>query len=569
MRYLALITDYDNTLATEGRVTAATIAAIQRLRISGRHVILATGRRLEDLLVVCPCIDAFSYVVAENGAVVYEPKSRETALLAEPLPKKFVRALQRANIVPLEIGRVVVGTHLPNQARVLEIIQESGLELKIVFNRGAVMIMPTGVNKATGTKYALRKLGMSPHETVAVGDAENDHSILQLAECPVAVANALDAVKDVAAFVTTSSDGEGVAELADAIVANDLEQVDVRITQHYIALGTRLDGTVVWVPPYGRNILVAGPSASGKSTLAAGFIERLAEQSYQVCIIDPEGDYVTVPNLVSVGDRGRPPSISEILAILRDPDVNVNINLLGVPMLERPAFFAELFLSLQAMRGRTGRPHWFVIEEAHHLLPATWAAADLALPPSLREILLITVHPDHVAPAVLSTVDVVIAVGGSPKDTLQNFAAAVGELHLLPDEVTNSGGDVTCWSISSRQDPFPMRVIRGKAERIRHFRKYAVGDLRQYSFYFRGPKQKQNLSAPNLNLFCHIARGIDEETWLFHLYRGDYSRWIRGSVKDEFLAKAVQRIEESVDITPWDSRSRICTAIEDRYTLPE
>jgi len=97
----------------------------------------------------------------------------------------------------------------------------------------------------------------------------------------------------------------------------------------------------------------------------------------------------------------------------------------------------------------------------------------------------------------------------------------------------------------------------------------AVGDLKQYSFYFRGPKEKQNLGAPNLSLFCHIARGIDEETWLFHLRRGDYSRWIKGSVKDEFLAREVQRVEESADMTPQESRSRICTAIEHRYTLPE
>ena len=61
---------------------------------------------------------------------------------------------------------------------------------------------------------------------VAVGDAENDHSILQIAECPVAVANALEAIKEVAAFVTGSPAGDGVIELIDDLIANDLKKAD-------------------------------------------------------------------------------------------------------------------------------------------------------------------------------------------------------------------------------------------------------------------------------------------------------------------------------------------------------
>ena len=569
MRYLGLVTDYDSTLATGGTVSSETAAAIQRLRTSGRHAILATGRRLNDLLAICPCVDLFTYVVAENGALVYEPKTRETTLLAEPLPDQFLKAVQDANITPIEIGSVIVATNVPNQEKILGIIQELGLELKITFNRTAVMVLPTGINKASGTKYALRKLGMSPHEIVAVGDSENDHSLLGLAECPVAVANALDAIKEAAAFVTKSSAGKGVIELIDELIATDLKQVDARLIHRHIVLGTRLDQTVVRVPPYGPNILVAGPSGSGKSTLAAGFIERLIEKSYQVCIVDPEGDYVAVQSLVTIGDQGRVPSINEILGILQDPDVNVNVNLLGVPLLDRPLFFAELFLNLQAMRARIGRPHWFVLEEAHHLLPTTWGHATLSLPQRLGETLLITVHPDHVAPAIMSMVDVAIAVGPSPLDTLRNFGTVLGKLpfSLLPDQLTNSGGDVTCWFVQSGQDPFPMQVTRGRAERIRHFRKYAVGDLKGQSFWFRGPKEKHNLSAPNLNMFCHIGRGIDDETWLFHLRRGDYSRWIRESVRDKDLAKVVRQVEERCDHNLRDSRNRICDAIETKYSL--
>jgi hydroxymethylpyrimidine pyrophosphatase-like HAD family hydrolase len=355
MRYLALVTDYDGTLAAHGKVSDATVTAIQRLRNSRRHAILATGRRLEDVRRVCPYIDAFSQVVAENGALVYDPKRREVTLLAEPLPASFLRMLRRNNVTPLEVGTVIVSTSVANQAKILALIQDSGLELKIVFNRDALMILPTGVNKASGTKYALHKLGLSPHEIVAVGDSENDHSILQIAECPVAVANAIDAIKKVAAFTTRQSEGNGVVELIDELIDNDLAAVDPLLGRHHIALGSRFDGSTVWVPPFGRNILIAGPSASGKSTFAAGFIERLVAQSYQVCVADPEGDYVNIPEFVSVGDYSHVPRMSEVLAILRDPHGNVNINLLGVPLLDRPKFFGGLFLRLQTMRAQTGR----------------------------------------------------------------------------------------------------------------------------------------------------------------------------------------------------------------------
>ena len=94
MRYLALVTDYDGTLATHGKVSDATATAIQRLRNSGRHAILATGRRPEDVRTVCPYIDAFSQVVAENGALVFDPKQREGTLLGRATASQFLRMLR-------------------------------------------------------------------------------------------------------------------------------------------------------------------------------------------------------------------------------------------------------------------------------------------------------------------------------------------------------------------------------------------------------------------------------------------------------------------------------------------
>ena len=569
MRYLVLVTDYDYTLATDGRVAEASIAALKRLRSSGRRVILVTGRRLADLAAHCQCLDSFDYVVAENGAVLYEPASRETTLLTKPPPSRLLSKLQAMGVQPLEVGEVILATRVPHESAVTKAVRELGLECQVIFNRGAVMVLPSGVNKASGVKHALRRLGLSPHEAVGVGDAENDHSFLDLCECAAAVSNAIDSVKEIAAFVTSRENGEGVIELIDELIASDLEHVDSRLTHHHIALGARLDETMVWVPPYGRNVLVAGPSGSGKSTFATGVIERLSDQLYQVCIVDPEGDYVNLPNVVTIGDRHNAPSVDEVFAVLRDPDVHVNVNLLGIALLDRPSYFAKLLPHLQSMRARTGRPHWLVIDEAHHLMPRTWEPTAREVLQQLGETVLITVHPDHLAPSVLSFIDVVIAVGPRPNETMQEFARAAGRppVALVP---SGAGvGDVVCWLAHGGQDPFLMRVIRGQAERIRHVRKYAVGDVRYHSFYFRGPHGKHNLKAQNLSIFCQIADGIDEGTWLFHLRRGDYSRWLREVIKNEEVARAVEEIERCNDLAPPETRLLVRQAIESRYTLPE
>ncbi|MBF2063746.1 MAG: HAD family phosphatase [Calothrix sp. C42_A2020_038] len=81
MRYFVLATDYDGTLATDGHVNDATKTTLKRLRISGRKLILVTGRQLDDLQRAFSELDLFNYVVAENGALLYSPASRTEKLL--------------------------------------------------------------------------------------------------------------------------------------------------------------------------------------------------------------------------------------------------------------------------------------------------------------------------------------------------------------------------------------------------------------------------------------------------------------------------------------------------------
>jgi hydroxymethylpyrimidine pyrophosphatase-like HAD family hydrolase len=126
----------------------------------------------------------------------------------------------------IEVGRVIISTWLPNHIAVLQVIQEMGLELHVIFNRAAVMVLPAGVNKVTGLDYALRRLGLSFHEAVGIGDAENDYSFLERCECAVAVANAVPSIRQLAAFVTQREAGQGVAELIDELIADDLARVE-------------------------------------------------------------------------------------------------------------------------------------------------------------------------------------------------------------------------------------------------------------------------------------------------------------------------------------------------------
>lgn len=230
MRYHALACDYDGTLATHGTVEQECLEALERLRASGRKLIMVTGRQIADLLSVFPNIALFDRVVAENGGVLYCPETQGERPLCEPPPKEFTRLLRERGI-DHAVGRVIVATWEPNQVPVIQTIQALGLELQVIFNKGAVMVLPSGVNKATGLLAALGELGLSPHSVVGVGDAENDHAFLDLCEFSVAVANALPFVKKSADFVTKGERGAGVTELIGNILASDLRVLEATISR--------------------------------------------------------------------------------------------------------------------------------------------------------------------------------------------------------------------------------------------------------------------------------------------------------------------------------------------------
>jgi hydroxymethylpyrimidine pyrophosphatase-like HAD family hydrolase len=181
-----LALDYDGTIARHDRVDPSVLDAIADARRRGITVMLVTGRRLDDLRRVAGQLQFVDGVVAENGALVHFPDGGLTTTLAPPIPPSFVARLQKQSI-PLDAGQCLVETDAHFAPQMLDAIRELELPIVLVFNRSRMMALTQGVSKATGLSAALETLRRSSRNAVAIGDAENDHELLRLAEVGAAV----------------------------------------------------------------------------------------------------------------------------------------------------------------------------------------------------------------------------------------------------------------------------------------------------------------------------------------------------------------------------------------------
>ncbi|ESY98779.1 HAD-IIB family hydrolase [Mesorhizobium sp. LNHC209A00] len=564
MYFIALATDYDGTLAHDGTVSNKTLAALERFKKSGRKLLLVTGRELPDLKRVFPDVGLFDKVVAENGALIYTPASEEERAISPSPEPEFVARLKKQGVKPLSVGRSIVATWEPHQATVLEVIKQMGLELEIIFNKGAVMILPSGVNKATGLAAALEDLHLSPHNVVGIGDAENDHAFLKACGCSVAVDNAIPAVKSTADLVTRGARGKGVEELIAKLIKSDHGIVPKR--HDGIVLGSS-GGDDIYLSPT-ESVLIAGSSGIGKSTLATALTERFVDSRFQFCVFDPEGDYDGLEGAVRLGDASSAPTKAQVLDLIAKADSNVVVNGLALRVNERPDFFADLLPGLGSFRRRTARPHWLVIDEAHHLLPKrrddTRAVLSLELPGTI----LITVHPEAISTDALRLMTAVIALGPKAKDVVKTFCHETG-IEPPKDIPTPKGDRVLFWRPGARKKITTVKVIEPRHSLKRHSRKYAEGQLDETgSFYFRGPDDAMNLRAHNLMIFAQMAEGIDDKTWEFHLRAGDYSKWFRHQIRDKDLARETAEAEKDSKLSADESRKRVLDAVRRRYTAP-
>jgi HAD superfamily hydrolase (TIGR01484 family) len=564
MRYHILATDYDGTLATNERVPVDVIKSLKSLKASGRKIIMVTGRELADLQRVFPDYSMFDCIVAENGALIYDPATKQERLLGERPPEVFIQKLKDLNVGPISVGRVIVATWEPHQATVLEAIKETGLEHQVIFNKGAVMILPPGINKAAGLHNALKGMGLSEHNTVAVGDAENDNAMLQSAECAVAVNNALPQVKAIADWITAKPRGEGVSELIQQLLKDDLASFNTKLSRHFMELGKYKDGAVFNISPHGQRILLAGTSGSGKTTLTAALVEKLLEKKYQFCLVDPEGDYLDMDGVITIGDSSQPPLIDNVIQLLSQAGQSVVVCILAIQLSERPAFFNQLLSAIVTLQQDTGHPQFMVLDEAHHLIPKEVPEDFYHLQDSFTNFLAITTNPDLVNHDFLKRINMAITMGDVPANLMTEFAEITDTELKVANDLVIDKGDVLVWQNTSNDAvvvtcSIPDHLLQ------RHKRKYATGDMGINSFYFSGPKNKLSLKANNLNTFIQMGSGVDDETWLYHLHRNDYTNWFRASVKDEKLALSVEK-SGAKNQNAAKSREIVFKLINDRYT---
>jgi hydroxymethylpyrimidine pyrophosphatase-like HAD family hydrolase len=563
--------DYDGTIAADGRVAAATAEALARVRASGRKLLLVTGRMLNDLRSVCPDTDKmFDAVVAENGAVLYFPETRETKVLGDAPEPALLDALRRRR-VPFDVGASIIATDERSAEAALAAIRETGVERTLVFNKGALMLLPGGVTKATGLEAALTAMELSAHNTVCIGDAENDHIFLAISECGVAVANAVPALKERADEITRAPNGKGVIEFIDERLVNDCQDLIPRLTRHRLRIGETADGEPVALPAHGTRLLIVGPSGSGKTTLTGALVERIVESGRSALLVDPEGDYQTLADLEGVvvlggtGERALP-TPEELQQLLRRPRSTLVLNLSAMSRVEKVAYATKVLGVVAAARSTSGVPHWLIVDEAHHVLPAEGSPAAELLGAGPESLCMITLSIGDLAPEARTLPTAVAST------ELGAFAAALEALRdggapaAIPGGALDRGEAALAWF----DDPpraVRFRVARRRVQHRRHVRKYTEGELPpDRSFFFRGPTAALNLRAVNLTRFVELAEGVDEPTWAYHLERGDYSAWLRDMIKDPELAAQIAALETAGD-KPAASRRRVLDAIRARYAV--
>jgi hydroxymethylpyrimidine pyrophosphatase-like HAD family hydrolase len=434
MRYVALAAGFDGTLARDGQCDERCVDTLRALAATGRKLILVTGRVLRELLEIFPDARLFDYVIAENGAAMYHPATRQSAILAQAPPEILIQELQRRQVTPMSVGSSSITTLQSNEAQIRDTLQKLELDFQTVANDGVLSVLPGGVDKASGVQAALKELGLSPHNLVAIGDGENDIALFALAEHAAAVRNADAALKRVADRTTHGAWCDGFLELAHELIANDLAAA---LPRRRIVIGRSDAGAEISFAPCRDSILICGPLGAGKSVISESMLQQLLLQQYQCCIIEAEISRAPTlrPGVIALGEPHEAPRLTDALNVLEQPNASVSLNLAALPLEARPVFAEALMLQLQAMHDRVGRPHCVLINQAHSFL------REAAMTSRLAEITMIyaTAEPELLPRPFLRSVRLIVAAG-EPSETLPSLAESLEGLTAEPAQATTAGG---------------------------------------------------------------------------------------------------------------------------------
>ena len=555
--FRAVALDFDGTLA-DGRVAPATLAALIEARARGVRVILVTGRIMSELRAVFPEVDGHvDAVVAENGALLVTHGG--VRLLAAPVGRAVSAALTGRGVAHRS-GQVLIAGAAADEPAALEVVRELGLECQLIRNRGELMILPAGVTKGTGLLEALRELGLSPHNAIGVGDAENDHSLLDACEVGAAVADAVDSLRAHADMVLALPDGEGVADLLMGPLLAGRMHLHPRRWQ--VTLGTDDGGEPVTLPGSQLNIAVCGGTGAGKSYLAGLICEQLIRLGYSLVVFDPEGDHHGLGELPDVittgGHEGRLASPAEVVRLLRHGRTSVVTDLSHLDTAARAAYATDLASELEAHRAATGVPQWVVVDEAHVPIGRD-VTARRALDPSTKGYLLVTWQPAELAADALLTLNAVITLGSPrPESRFIDITAAVADMPRaeIARLLTGPGGRaVLAW----RQRPgraVAFTLGPRTTAHLRHAHKYTLAGVEPARrFYFKtGSDTATGAVAANLDELQAELDRCDRGVLRHHCPRQEFSSWVAGVFRDEALAADLARLEASL---PADSHAAL------------
>jgi hydroxymethylpyrimidine pyrophosphatase-like HAD family hydrolase len=571
--YRAIAFDYDGTLASRARPDNGVLDALSDARRMGMRLLLVTGRIMSELRHDFPDVDTwFDAVVAENGAVLV--RSGVSRVLGRPVSCELARAVTGSG-THVRTGEALLACDAAHATVVLEQIRRLGLDCQLVYNRDALMVLPSGVCKGSGLLVALDELGISRHDTIAVGDAENDHSMFDQCELGVAVANAVASLKRRADIVLDEPDGDGVVNLIRRVTFPSGRRPQP--ARWAVTVGIDDANALVTLPAAGANILISGSSKTGKSYLGGLFAEGIISLGYSALIIDFEGDHAGLADLTDVlvvGGVHRLPDPAEITNVLQKGVATVVVDLSLLSHENQDDYAEQLIDEVNRHRRATGLPHWLILDEAHRpFAPQRSTRPEL----SVAGNCFITWRPTHLPPDVLNAIDIVVVLGGRESTNEVDDACIRFIADWLPDlwsdpvwpPMSDDGGQQGVvfdrgTSIARRIDLLPRQTAH-----VRHWHKYAEATLPAAGWFhlrdIRGDPTGE--VACNVSQLHRLLSCAPDLVIAHHAGRNDLSEWARQVLQDASLERAFREAErlhaEMGDTSA--TRDHLLSAIAERY----
>ena len=547
--FRALALDYDGTMTTSGRPDAGLLRALEKARAEGLKLLLTTGRIMTELHQDFLDVDQwFDLIIAENGAILYRQGIARP--LSPPVPRQLDAALKNRG-VEFRRGQILLASVARYDAVVLDEISRLQLDCQIVRNRGEIMVLPAEISKGTGLAQGLDALGVSPHNTIAVGDAENDLSMFEHCELGVAVSNAIPSLKAQADVVLDQPAGDGVRSLLETSFLRGREFVAPK--RWRLSLGHTPEGTQVSLPASSVNILVTGGSGAGKSFAAGLIAEELIELGYSICVFDPEGDHVPLGrfrDVFLVGGHEPLPLPQQLARMIQHRFGSVVVDLSQYTPQDRDAYVAEAFDVLTAQRNLSGLPHWIIVDEAHGAFGTNMAARFVGS--GDKGYCLVTYRPSALKADSPITFDYVLALPGG--EHAEDVAQTVGRLSEIPSDAVDRFLSAGARPGQGLLIHVPSRSVQAftlaprTLDHMRHWHKYSRGMVSpEHRFFFRTGAGPDGASAGNVDEFCRELEHAGRPTLVHHAAGRDFSRWFEEVIQDPGLSERIRHLEQQID----------------------